>query len=41
MNKNVKTVCGVLTVNSGLKTYTVSILIYNWGWQLSYKNQKL
>ena len=31
MNKNVKTVCGVLTANSDLKTYTTSILIYNWG----------
>ena len=37
MNTNVKTVCGVLTTNSDFKICTVSMLIYNWGCQLSYK----
>ena len=32
-------VCGVLTANSDFKIYTVLMLIYNWGWQLSHKNQ--
>jgi len=41
MNTNVKTVCGVLTANSDFKIYTVLMLIYNWGWQVSYKNYKL
>jgi len=31
MNKNVKTVGGVLTEDTDFKTYTFSILIYNWG----------
>jgi len=29
MNINVKTLCGVLTANSGSKTYGISNLIYN------------
>jgi len=29
MNTSVKTVCGVLTANSDLKVYTISMLIYN------------
>ena len=41
MNKNVKTVGGVLTEDTDFKTYTFSILIYNWGWQLAYKSQRL
>jgi len=41
MNTYAKTVCGVLTAQSDFKIYTVSMLIYNWGWQLSYKNKKL
>jgi len=31
MNTNVKTVYGVPTANSDFKTYTVLMLIYNWG----------
>jgi len=40
MNTNVKTVCGVLAANSDFKIYTVSVLTYNYGWQLVYKKQK-
>jgi len=41
MNTNVKTVCGVLTANSEFKIYTVLMLIYSLGRQLSYKHQQL
>jgi len=34
-----KTVCGVLTANCDFKIYTVSMLIYNWGWQFTQKQK--
>jgi len=40
-NKNMKLCVVFLQQKSDFKIYTILMPIYNWGWQLSYKNQKL